>query len=461
MVKTKYYRVICNELNLVLLIKKLTLQQEQKAYHTVKKKISSLDIPITIESYMTVIIKTFLRGPDEFFDNLPEEEGEERSKIIHAVYSSIIDAYPPFDLGVVCADINNTAFMEEIQDVMGAFFSQASALATNSKTSRRIKTLTDVNSLKKFIEKNLIGQQDAVDSAINSIKLIASGLYKNASFFFIGPTGVGKTELARLLGKKYSGNFWKINCAEYASSHEYAKLIGSPPGYVGHTDKSIMAEKAEKSNRWVILFDEIEKAHHKFYDFLLSVLDDGTCTDNMGRVLDFSESIFIFTSNQGVSNLRLGKKLGFGDESITVSGSQQEIKDSVKKAFPAEFMNRIDNYVFFKTLSPDDVKKIASLALHNLPIKKHKVLLNYIVDNGYSEEYGARNIKRFIKNEIATVIADALLEKQLPLKKGDLYTPKIVKGNLVLANIEEVKKQTSSKSVGLDAASSAIGETMP
>ena len=139
MVKTKYYRVICNELNLVLLIKKLTLQQEQKAYHTVKKKISSLDIPITIESYMTVIIKTFLRGPDEFFDNLPEEEGEERSKIIHAVYSSIIDAYPPFDLGVVCADINNTAFMEEIQDVMGAFFSQASALVANPKTSRRIK----------------------------------------------------------------------------------------------------------------------------------------------------------------------------------------------------------------------------------------------------------------------------------------------------------------------------------
>jgi ATP-dependent Clp protease ATP-binding subunit ClpC len=98
------------------------------------------------------------------------------------------------------------------------------------------------------------------------------GFIKTASFFFIGPTGVGKTELGKLLGKKYSGNFWKINCAEYANKHEYAKLIGSPPGYVGHTETSLMAEKAEQSNKWVILFDEIEKAHPKFYDFLLSLL---------------------------------------------------------------------------------------------------------------------------------------------------------------------------------------------
>ena len=198
-----------------------------------------------------------------------------------------------------------------------------------------------------------------------------------------------------------------------------------------------MAEKSDKSNKWVILFDEIEKAHHKFYNFLLSLLDDGNCTDNLGRQLDFSESVFIFTSNQGVSDLRVGKKLGFGDARVSVSGSANEIKESVKKKFPTEFMNRIDNYVFFNTLSPEHLKKIATIALQGIPIKRHKSLLDFIVENGYSEEYGARNIKRFIKNEVATVIAQKLLERKLPNKKGDLYTPKIKNNKLTLTCLKE------------------------
>ncbi|HAW77484.1 MAG TPA: hypothetical protein DCW74_17355, partial [Alteromonas australica] len=201
------------------------------------------------------------------------------------------------------------------------------------------------------------------------------------------------------------------------------------------------SEKAEESNRWVILFDEIEKAHPKFYDFLLSVLDDGTATDNMGKVLDFSESIFIFTSNQGISDLKLGEKLGFSQDKVTVNSSKNEIRKSVKRKFPAEFMNRIDNYVFFNTLQPEHVRKIATLALNNLPIKKHKALLDFIAENGYSEEYGARNIKRFIKNEVATVIAEALLSRKLPIKKGDLYTPKIVKGKLHLADLSDTNER--------------------
>ena len=451
MSEDKYYRIICEEINLVLLIKKLTLREERRAYIAVKKKIDSLDSPITIDSYMVLVINNFLRDPGEFFKELPED-AEESLAIIKAVYNSITDAYPPFDLAIVCADINNAVFMEGVEEVMGAFFERMAVdgRAPPSPKKVRIKSLGDVISLEKYLKKNLIGQEDAIKRVSNSVKLIASGLYKSASFFFIGPTGVGKTELAKLLGKKYSGNFWKINCAEYASSHEYAKLIGSPPGYVGHSDKSIMAEKAEESSRWVILFDEIEKAHHKFYDFLLSLLDDGTCTDNLGRVLDFSESIFIFTSNQGVSDIRVGDKLGFGSETVSVSGAESEIKKSVKKRFPAEFMNRIDNYMFFNTLTREQVKKIASLGLHSVPIKKYKALLDFIVDKGYSEEYGARNIKRFIKNEIAVVVAQALLERKLPIKEGDLYTPKIVRGSLVLTDL---KSKSSSKAVS--------GEPMP
>ena len=438
MANSKFYKVICNEINLVLLLKKLSVKEEQTAYLAVKRKIQKLDKPITIDSYMSYVVKFFLHNSEEFTNNLPEDT-EDRLPIINAVYQSVVEAYPPFDLAFVCADINNGAFIEDIQEAMGVFLAAATAedITASSSRLKSIRSLADIKALDKFLKRNLIGQDIAVDGVINSIKLVASGLYKNASFFFIGPTGVGKTELAKLLGRKFSGNFWKVNCAEYASAHEYAKLIGSPPGYVGHVDKSIMAEKAEKSNKWVILFDEIEKAHHKFYDFLLSLLDDGTCTDNMGRVLDFSESIFIFTSNQGISNVRVGRKLGFGDERISVSGSAEEITESVKKKFPVEFMNRIDNYVFFNTLETDHLRKIANLSLRTIPIKRHKSLLDFIVKNGYSEEYGARNIKRFIKNKVATVIAQALLERKLPNKKGDLYTPKVVDNKLSLVGLDD------------------------
>lgn len=441
----KFYKVICNEINLVLLIKKLSIHEEQRAYFAVRKKIKKLEKPLAIASYMTHIIKNFLHNSEEFFNNLPEDEEEEKGAIIRAVYLSIIEAYPPFDLEYVCADLNNGTFLEDIQEVMGAMFASSQEQPTPPKSLKAIRTLADVTSLDKYLKKNLVGQDAAIEALVGSVKLIASGLYKNASFFFIGPTGVGKTELARLLGKKFSGNFWKLNCAEYSQAHEYAKLIGSPPGYIGHSEKSLMSEKAEKSNRWVILFDEIEKGHPKFYDFLLSLLDDGTVTDNMGKVLDFSESIFIFTSNQGVSDVKVGKALGFGDEQISVSGSVEEITDSVKKKFPVEFMNRIDNYVFFNTLDPNHLRRIATLALHNIPIKRHKALLDFIVTHGYSEEYGARNIKRFIKNQVATVIAQALLERRLPSKKGDLYTPKIINNKLSLACLsdETLKNQAA------------------
>lgn len=440
----KFYKVICNEINLVLLIKKLSMHDERRAYFAVKRKIKRLEKPLTIVSYMTHIIKNFLYDSDEFFKNLPTDE-DESAAVVKAVYTSIIEAYPPFDLQFVCADLNNGTFLEDMQEVMGAMFSAVQEEEGTSKSLKAISTISDVSGLDKYLKKNLVGQDEAIGGLVNSVKLIASGLYKNASFFFIGPTGVGKTELARLLGNKYSGNFWKINCAEYAQAHEYAKLIGSPPGYVGHSEKSLMAEKAEKSNRWIILFDEIEKAHHKFYDFLLSLLDDGTVTDNMGRVLDFSESIFIFTSNQGISDVKVGKALGFGKDKISVSGSSEEILESVKRKFPAEFMNRIDNYVFFNNLEPIHLRKIATLALHNIPIKRHKALLDFIVKNGYSEEYGARNIKRFIKNQVATVIAQALLERRLPSKKGDLYTPKIINNelSLVCLNDEKLKNQAA------------------
>ena len=273
---------------------------------------------------------------------------------------------------------------------------------------------------------------------------MASGLSKHSSFLFVGPTGVGKTQLAKLLGESFSGNFFKVNCAEYASAHEYAKLIGSPPGYIGHSEKSLLSEKAEESNQWVFLFDEIEKAHHKLYDFLLSLLDDGTCTDNLGKTLDFSESIFIFTSNQGMKDIKTNT-VGFDrkEQSKKDPINKEVVTESIKRHFSPEFLNRIDDIVLFKSLTKTEVKQIAELQLEELPINITDSLLNFIVDNGYSMEYGARNIARFIKNNITIKIADAVLSKLIPKNDGELYTPRIVKGELTLINTKKYKEKSA------------------
>ena len=301
--------------------------------------------------------------------------------------------------------------------------------------------MEDIEKVERYLKRLIVGQDEAIDSIIKMLKVLASGLDSKAAMFFVGPTGVGKTELARLLGKRYSGNFMKINCAEFASAHEYAKLIGAPPGYVGHGERSMLAEKAEKSNRWVFLFDEVEKAHHKLFDFLLSLLDEGKVCDNLGRELDFSESIFLFTSNQGASDIRGGKRVGFSEEEITYEKSKQQVKDSVKKKFSPEFMNRIDSFVYFNSLTKENCIQIAKLSLKDIPIKKHKALLKYIVGNSYSQEYGARNIKRFVKNTVGVKVAEMILKKQVPAKEGDMYTPKIVNNDLQIVKTVGIEKR--------------------
>ena len=430
-----YYKVICAEIDLVLLIKKLTIDEEKSCYLSVKNKISKLDKPITLESYKLYIVEFLLFNSKEFLEKIPQDD-EDRQTIINAVYASIIEVYPYFDLSYVCEDVNTAAFLTDFLENLRISADDPklalSKLRRKKPTKSNISSLSDIKKLDIFLRKNLVGQEEAIKSVVDSIKLVASGLDKRASLFFIGRSGVGKTQLAKLLGEKYCGRFWKNNCAEFAQSHEYIKLIGAPPGYVGHSDKSLMYEKAQESNKWVILFDEIEKAHEKFFDFLLSLLDDGTCTDNTGRTLDFSETIFIFTSNQGVSDLKIGAGFGFDPKVRKFSEAKDDVKTSVKRKFAPEFLNRIDHYVFFNTLTKEDAMKIASMGLKKLPIKKTKALLSYIVDNAYSEEYGARNINRFIKTDVAVLLADKLLENNVSPQDSGLFLPKIVENKLEL-----------------------------
>ena len=445
MSRKKTYRVVSEELNLVLFVKGFSLDQEQKLYNSVRDKIKNAEAPISIESYKNFIVKKFLIDSEAFFDKIPDDL-DEMIEAVDSAYNAIVEMYPPFALEFVCQDLNTDTFMSGVKGKFLKHLKQQ--LGTEEFLPKQtepiaLSSIEDILHVEDYLKENIIGQRDAISSLVNSLKLMASGLTKHSSFLFVGPTGVGKTQLAKLLGERFSGNFYKVNCAEYAGGHEYAKLIGSPPGYVGHTEKSLLAEKAEQSNRWVFLFDEVEKAHHKLYDFLLSLLDDGTCTDNLGTVLDFSESIFIFTSNQGVGDIKR-ESVGFGrkEEEVTEAVSSEVIRKSIKQHFSPEFLNRLDQFVLFNTLTRSEVREITELQLEDLPIVPTKALLDYIVDNGYSLEYGARNISRFIKNHVSVPVADAILNKLVPKKDGADYKPRIIKGEVKIVDVE--KFQTSS-----------------
>ena len=449
------YKVVCPVLDAILLIKKYPPRKLQEIHNILKTKINSSKVPLEVLSYIDFLINSFIVDVEDFRSIIGKEEEENHDMIYRSVYECIVGLYPPFGLDVICNDINSELFLEVMQanksdkaifeeflksvDSEDIEFSPSSKKRTKNK--KAIGSLSSVEKLEATLKKSIIGQDQAIDSVIKNMKLIASDLFSMGSLFFIGPTGVGKTALSKVVGKQYSGNFYKINCSEYSSGHEYSKLIGATPGYVGYTDKSIMSEMAEKSNQWVILFDEIEKAHPKFMNFLLSLLDDGTLTDNNGKVLDFSKSIFIFTSNEGMSTVDYRDKLGFANKHITYLESQDDILKMVKKKFSPEFLNRIDNFIFFNPLSKENAKQIAELELKNIPIRKTNPLLNYIIKNSYSEEYGARNIARFIKNDVAVKTAEALLNNKKPTRLGKMYSPRITKsGELQIITLPDKKK---------------------
>lgn len=338
-------------------------------------------------------------------------------EVAESLFECVIEVYPLFQIEIACKTINEIAEEEEEDDVSS------------------ILTLAAINKLKARINKKLVGQREAVEECSTSIKLISSGLGEFISLFFVGPTGVGKTELARLLATEYLGSskkLLKVNCGEYSTGHEYAKLIGSPPGYVGHNEKGILSERAAESSQWIILFDEIEKAHPKLMNLLLGLLDDGKLVDSHGTELDFTDSIIVFTSNVGIKG-NVGKKLlGFGSETKTYKAAKTDIAKEFKDVFSPEFINRLDSVVYFNNLTKKDAEIIARNMLLKLPIKVTQKLVNYVVEEAFSEEYGARNIKRFIRNNVTIKIAEKILENS----KAKQYSPVFDKRNFV--SIKEI-----------------------
>jgi len=437
--RDKTFKLFCKDLDEIISVRSFDPDKEGKIYDELKKFLSQVPPSFDVKTYKKKVVDCLLVDASSYYTFLDQPvEQQLVSEIIVALYDTIIEAYPHFEFEFICNDINSGIAFEHMRSIFKTHLEGFANPEAKTKKKTKINSFSELLKVSAKLKKEVIGQDEACDKTINAIKLILADIDDFSSFFYIGPTGVGKTKLAKVLGKNYSGNFFKINCGEYSAPHDYAKLIGAPPGYVGHSDSSLLGDKAEKSNAWVILFDEIEKANSKFFDFLLSLLDDGTCTDNLGNVLDFSKSIFIFTTNEGIQDNKLGDtRVGFGKENIGYEENQDLILKSIKRKFNPEFLNRVDHFIFFNRLSGDDLRKIVKLEINHLPVRKNKDTITYIIKNSNHQEYGARNIAKFIKNNIATMVADAILKKQLPLNDSKLYVLKESPEGLYISNLKE------------------------
>lgn len=380
----EYYIVYNAQLDKFVKIKKLTEQALIKSVNSYGAFLSQKNVGIS--DYIKKLIVEYI----------PTHKSYDLDECAESLFECLVEVYPGLQIDFVCKLLNEDLDEGETSPTV-------------------VKTLKQINTIRTKISKKLIGQDEALEECLNAIKLLSSGLEKHISLFFIGPTGVGKTELSRLLASEYLGSskkLLKINCGEYSNSHEYAKLVGSPPGYIGHNEKGILTEKAAQSSEWIICFDEIEKAHDKLIDLLLNLLDEGNLTDSHGTELDFSKSIFVFTSNVGLKGNLGRKQMGFGATTVDYDQAKGEIQEEFERKFSPEFRNRLDSVIHFNQLSKDSVAIITKNQLKKLPVKMSKKLINYIVDQSYSPEFGARNIKRFIKNNITVKVAEKILDGQ-------------------------------------------------
>jgi ATP-dependent Clp protease ATP-binding subunit ClpC len=306
--------------------------------------------------------------------------------------------------------------------------------ANKSKVKKKFKDVPkeDLLNLSSSMKVNLIGQDKAVDSLCEAIQRASVGLKDPVkpigSFLFAGTTGVGKSLTSKILANelvKDKDNLIVIDCSEYQADHEYSKLIGSPAGYVGYEQGVILTNAVSKNPFSVVVFDEIEKASPKVFQILLQVLDEGRLTDNKGNKVSFKDTVIIMTSNIGVGDVAaIGKTIGFGDVSkVTQEKKDQAIGQALKKKFKPEFLNRIDEVIYFNDLKEDDYFRIIDIELYKLndnlqanDTEYRTLTLDFdgkikkvIYKEGVDAEYGARPLKRTIERLVATPLAVKLL----------------------------------------------------
>ena len=325
---------------------------------------------------------------------------------------------------------HQTVGEDEIADVVSGWTKIPVKKLTEGEAARLKK-------LEAALHKRVIGQEEAVSAVAKAVRRGRVGLKDPkrpiGSFLFLGPTGVGKTEISKALAEAVFGQeqaMIRVDMSEYMEKHSVSKMIGSPPGYVGHEDGGQLSEKVRRNPYAVILFDEIEKAHPDVFNILLQVLDDGHITDSQGRKVDFKNTIIIMTSNAGAQAIVEPKKLGFAsgnDEKQNYERMKGSVMEEVRRIFKPEFLNRIDETIVFRALNKDDMKQIVGLMTKELAKRCETQLgitlvvrdaaKQYIVDKAYDPKYGARPLRRKIQDEIEDPLAEKLLDGSI--RRGD------------------------------------------
>lgn len=317
--------------------------------------------------------------------------------------------------------------------------------------------------LEKYLQANVVGQDEATVVIARALRRSRAALKDPkrpiGSFLFLGPTGVGKTYLAKILAEQMFGNqdaLIQIDMSEYMEKFSVSRLIGSPPGYVGHEDGGQLTEQVRRRPYSVILFDEIEKAHPDVAQILLQVLEDGRLTDSLGRTVDFRNTIIILTSNVGADILQKRSSMGFGvaDSEQNFEKVKQSVMDEMKKTFRPEFLNRIGDIVLFRSLDKKDMSKIvelelakvrARLAEKNMSLALDSSAVDFLISKGWDEKYGARPLKRAIERELEDPLAEAILKGEI-VEGGGEVKAKAGKDGLVFTQKQPRKKAASKTS---------------
>ena len=344
-----------------------------------------------------------------------------------------------------------TVTAENVAEVIATMTGVPVTKLTEGESERLLK-------LEDTLHARVIGQHDAVVAISKAIRRARVGLKSPnrpiGSFIFCGPTGVGKTELAKALAEAVFGsedNMIRVDMSEFMEKHSTAKLIGSPPGYVGYDDGGHLTELVRKKPYSVILFDEIEKAHPDVFNIMLQILDDGRLTDAKGRHVNFKNTIIIMTSNVGASMITTTSRLGFSTSDDESKDKYEKLKETVseemKKAFRPEFLNRIDETIVFAHLSQEEIRQIVDLMLKDLfkrlaerelSVEVTDEVKDHLAKNGYSEAYGARPLRRLIQRKIEDMLAEEILSgKYAP---GDTIVIKLVDDKIAFE-----KKQKRAK----------------
>ncbi len=355
------------------------------------------------------------------------DEGYDLEIVEELLYQICIDVNPSLEIHQVSIP-SGTAGAKTAEEAEDPFLPRPGNENARQNLFRR------VNNLERNLRQQIIGQDDAISSLVRAVKKAAVGLKRPSNpvgtFLLVGRTGTGKTELAKALARNLFEDpaaMIRVDCSEYALPHEYAKLIGSPPGYIGHNEGGFLTEAIKKKPNSVVLFDEVEKAHYKVHNLLLQLLDEGIITDSKGQTVQFHQALILMTSNLGIEKIdavrtRMGFSAAHRRQSLKDVDLRSVTFEALREFFRPEFVNRIDEVVMFNPLDQKVCERIAGNMLREVAdlLKRRGIGVTFspgvrvlLAKQGFSEEFGARELRRLIKRRIEDPLTELILDHDL------------------------------------------------